>query len=113
MADAPQQDPASLLQENAGLKAKLEDYKKLEEDLLAKRVFDKARSYLTTWITMGGIILTLAGFVGYKSVVSYFTDLAKKKADEMTEEDIHVIIQKSVDLRVEAGVNRAMPEISE
>jgi C1A family cysteine protease len=112
MAETPQ-DPASLLQENAALKAKLEDYKKLEEDLLARRVFDKARGYLTTWITMGGIILTLAGFVGYKSVVSYFTDLAKKKVDTMTEEEIHVIIQKSVDVRVETGVNRAMPDILE
>jgi hypothetical protein len=80
MADAPVPDLESLVQENAALKAKLADYKGLEEDLMAKRVFDKARGYLTTWITLGGIILTLAGFVGYHTVVSYFTNLAEKKA---------------------------------
>ena len=88
MAEAPQ-DPASLVEENAALKAKLEDYKKLEEDLIAKRVFDKARSYLTTWITMGGILLTLAGFVGYQSVLAFFTKLAKEKAAIITDEEIH------------------------
>ena len=113
MAEVPSQDEASLLQENAALKAKLADYKGLEEDLMAKRVFDKARGYLTTWITLGGLFLTLAGFVGYQTVTSYFRDLAKKKIDAMTETEIHVIIQKSVDIRVDAGVSRAMPEISE
>jgi hypothetical protein len=112
MAEAPQ-DPAPLAQENAALKAKLEDYKKLEEDLIAKRVFDKARSYLTTWITMGGILLTLAGFVGYQSVISYFRDLAKKKADAITEEEMHKIVQASVDIRVNARVDLLMPQISE
>ena len=73
------EDKEALLQENAALKAKLDHYKKLEEDLLAKRVFEKARGYLTTWITLGGILLTLAGFVGYKSVIGYFQELGRKK----------------------------------
>jgi hypothetical protein len=106
-------DSASLAQENAVLKAKLADYKRLEEDLMAKRVFEKARGYLTTWITLGGIILTLAGFVGYKSVLSYFTDLAKKKADAITEVELHKIVETSINIRVDARVDQSMPVISE
>jgi C1A family cysteine protease len=113
MPDSPAPDPASLIRENAALQAKLDDYKALEEDLMAKRVFDKARRYLTTWITFGGIILTLTGFVGYQSVISYFRKLAKEKIEALTEEEIHTIVMTTVDIRVEAGVNRAMPEISE
>jgi hypothetical protein len=112
MAEAPK-DPASLEKENAELKAKLEDYKKLEEDLTAKRVFDKARGYLTTWITLGGIILTLAGFVGYQSVISYFRDLAKKKADAITEQEMHKIVETNVEIRVKATVDLLAPQISE
>jgi C1A family cysteine protease len=113
MAETPEPDPESLLQQNAVLKARLEEYKKLEEDLMAKRVFDKARGYLTTWITLGGIILTLAGFVGYRSVMSYFSDLAKKKAEAITEVELHKIVETSVNIRVDARVDQSMPGISE
>jgi hypothetical protein len=62
---------------------------------------------------MGGIILTLAGFVGYRSVMSYFRDLAKEKANLITEEKMHIIVQGSVDKRVDASVALLMPQISE
>jgi C1A family cysteine protease len=113
MAENSPPDPASLAEENAALKAKLADYKSLEEDLMAKRVFEKARGYLTTWITLGGIVLTLATFVGYKSVVGYFSDAAKKKADTITEDRIQTILTASLDKRVDDRVDKAMPQISE
>jgi hypothetical protein len=107
------EDKEALLQENAALKAKLDDYKKLEEDLIAKRVFEKARGYLTTWITLGGVLLTLAGFVGYKSVIGYFQELGRKKIEAYSEEQIKTIFETSINIRVEQGVERAMPQISE
>jgi C1A family cysteine protease len=113
MAEKPPTDQESLLQENAALKAKVEDYKRLEEDLIAKRVFEKARGYLTTWITLGGVILTLATFVGYNKVIGYFTELAKTKADAITDEEMHKIVAASVDVRVDIRVAQAIPEIKE
>jgi papain like protease len=107
------EDKEALLQENAALKAKLDDYKKLEEDLIAKRVFEKARGYLTAWITLGGILLTLAGFVGYKSVIGYFQELGRKKIEAYSEEQIKTIFETSINVRVDQGVDRAMPQISE
>ena len=110
---ASPEDKEALLQENAALKAKLDDYKKLEEDLIAKRVFEKARGYLTTWITLGGIVLTLAGFVGYQSVIGYFQELGRKKIEAFSEEQIKTIVETSINIRVDQGVDRAMPQISE
>jgi hypothetical protein len=107
------EDQVPLLQENAALKTKLEDYKRLEEDLIAKRVFEKARGYLITWITFGGIALTVAGYVGYQSVIGYFKEVGKKKIDAFSEEQIKTIVATSINIRVDQGVDRAMPEISE
>lgn len=103
----------TLLRENAALKARIEDYKKLEEDLIAKRVFEKARGYLTMWITLGGVILTLATFVGYQSIIGYFTKLAKEKADAFGEKEMHKMLGDSVGEKVEARLKEWKPEILE
>lgn len=86
---------------------------KLEEDLIAKRVFEKARGYLTMWITLGGVILTLATFVGYQSIIGYFTKLAKEKADAFGEKEMHKMLGDSVGEKVEARLKEWKPEILE
>ena len=44
-----------LQEENQKLKERLTDFKQLEEDLLADKVFKKAKDKLVSWYTIGGI----------------------------------------------------------
>lgn len=67
-----------LRKQNAALHEKLEQYKSLEEDLMAQRVYEKARKQITTMLTLSGIAAVVAGILGFRSLDEY----AKKLADD-------------------------------
>jgi hypothetical protein len=72
-----------LKQQNEELIHKLQQYKSLEEDLMASRVFEKAKKQLTTYITLGGIIILISGVIGIKSLADYAKNLAKDKMEAL------------------------------
>jgi hypothetical protein len=92
-ARGEEKSAAELARENAELRQRLNELKTLEEDLMAKRVFEKARSYLFSWITISGLLLTVSGIIGIKAAYDYVTTLVARKLDAITQEQL----QKSVE----------------
>ena len=82
-----------LEKENSELKKQLWHYKELEEELMAKRVFEKARKKLVQWYTVGGITLFIVGVIGIKSIVDYSKEIAQKKLEKITTDKVNSILQ--------------------
>jgi C1A family cysteine protease len=78
-------------EENKKLKEKLIDFKQLEEDLLADKVFKKAKDKLVRWYTIGGIAVFLISIIGIKSIVDYSKEVVSKKLDTFGHEKINEI----------------------
>jgi Papain family cysteine protease len=74
--------------ENAELRQRLAELKGVEEDLAAKRVFEKAKGYLFGWITISGLVLTVSGVIGIKAAYDYATTLVKAKIDAISKEEV-------------------------
>ena len=83
-----------LQKENRALREKVQEYEKLEEDLMAKRVYEKAKKRLVTIITFGGIILTIVGIIGFKSIVDYTKKVVAEKVESVSEEQINKIVEE-------------------
>jgi len=83
-----------LQKENQALREKVQEYKRLEEDLMAQRVYEKAKKKLIAMITFGGIILTLVGIIGFKSIVDYTKKLIASKLESVSEEQINKIVEE-------------------
>jgi len=94
-----------LRKENAELRAKLDQLKGLEEDLMAKRVFEKARGYLTSWITISGLLLTVSGIVGIKATYDYIHDLVTRKVDSIGEQKVGELLEKVAASKMEERVS--------
>lgn len=89
----PQNSVADLQKENQVLREKVQEYKKLEEDLMAQRVYEKAKQRLVAMITFGGIVLTIIGIIGFKSIIDYTKKLIVSKLDSVSEEQINKVVQ--------------------
>lgn len=62
-------------QQNENLAA----YKSLKEEMTAREVFEKSKSYLITWISIGGMALLFVLFIGYFKIKDYIIEELKKK----------------------------------
>ncbi len=111
-ADSSGQDNI-LQQENENLKNKLENYKELKIDMDAKKVFDKAKSYLIGWITVGGIALLVIGILGYSSIKNYIMETAKKKLESVTDAEISKIINDVAARQVSELIDKQKDDIEE
>lgn len=92
-----QSSVSELRRENRELRDKVQQYGKLEEDLedvMAKRVYEKARKRLAATITLGGILLTIAGIVGLKSIANYTKTVVAEKVASVSEEQINTIVEQ-------------------
>jgi C1A family cysteine protease len=96
----------NLQEENQKLKDKLVDFKKLEEDLIADKVFKKAKDKLVGWYTVGGIALFGIGIIGVKSVVDYSKELVSKRLETYSEAKINQLIVGESHKQVEALITR-------
>lgn len=92
--------------ENTRLKEKLLDFKQLEEDLLADKVFKKAKDKLVRWYTVGGIALFVVGIIGVRSIVEYSKELVSKKLDTFSQAKITEIIQNESHNQVEVLITK-------
>ncbi|MGD1046895.1 MAG: C1 family peptidase [Bacteroidota bacterium] len=97
---------AQLRKENKALRLKLNEFTDLQEDLIAARVFEKAKKRLVAWYTFGGFILFAVGLWGVKTVVDYTKDVAKEKLSEVTEEQAKSIIETESQVLVSAFLDK-------
>lgn len=95
------------------LKQKVQDYKLLEEDLMAKRVFDKARKQFKLFVTFGGIILILSGVIGIKTLTDYARGLAKQKIDKVMDDEIKESLLKEGKEQINVYVKNIEKEFNE
>lgn len=87
------------------LKQQLASYKSLEEDLMANRVFEKAKKKISTYVTLGGVIAILASIIGIKAVVEYAKELAKEKIDAIAADEIKKALQVEGERQITSFVN--------
>lgn len=104
------EDIDRIKKENKELKQRLMDYKSIEEDLMARRVFDKARKLLTIYLTFGGLLLLLSGIVGIKSLVDYAKSQAKSKVESISKEQIATALQEEGRQQIAAMVKEREAE---
>ena len=82
-----------LRKQNEDLRQRLQEYKALEEDLMATRIFQKAKKQFSVYITVGGVIIVLSAIFGIKALSDYAKNLAKEKIDAIAKDEI----QKSLE----------------
>lgn len=88
-----------LKKENQKLRKKIQEYKSLEEKFMAQLIFEKAKKRLLGWITIGGILIFFATFVGGASTYGYMKDYLRKQIESvpaMAEEGFNRMIQEEV-----------------
>ena len=86
-------DLVQLQAENLKLRELLLRYKALEADIAAEKIFQKAKKKLTTWLTVGGGVVTLVSLIGLLKVNEYARNLVDEKMKTLTEEKIDKTIQ--------------------
>jgi len=89
-----------LRKQNAELREKLEQYKELEEDLMAQRVYEKARKQFTAMLTLGGIAAIVAGILGFKSLDEYARKLADDALKTSMQERMDKVLQAEVHTQI-------------
>jgi C1A family cysteine protease len=82
------------------LQAKLRRYEEFEEDMLAQRVFVKARRQIVAWITFGGLATALVGVLGFSHLSSDIEDGAKTKLASIAPRQVNAIVEQEVHRRI-------------
>jgi C1A family cysteine protease len=88
-ATTPAQTPGNesqLQKENDELRKKLDEYKKLEEDIVAQRIAEKARAQVLWWLGFGGLAILVTGALGFKALSDYTKTLVTKSIESITKE---------------------------
>jgi len=75
-------------------------YTPLVEDVLGLRVFDKAKSYLISWITLGGTTALIASIALFAGAWKYAVDLIDTKIKTLSEEQVGEIVKKEAEAQV-------------
>jgi len=99
-----------LVAENERLRSELGEYQELEEELMARRVFDKAKGQLTLWITVGGIIIFLSGLVGIKSLIDYAKGLADAKIKEISVDQVELALEQEGERQISVYMEKKQAE---
>ena len=72
----------------------LKAYAPIAEDVWGLRVFEKAKSYLVNWITLGGITAVIAGSALFFGAWKYAVDLIDTKVKTLSEQQVKETLQK-------------------
>ena len=75
-------------------------YAPIAEDVWGLRVFEKAKSYLIGWITLGGVTALMAGLALFAGAWKYTTDFIGTKMESVSEEQIKEIVRKQAEEQV-------------
>ena len=117
MQEKDRDEVAELRRENEKLSRRLAEYEYLEEDLMAKRVFEKAKRQLTVWLTFGGIAFLILGIVGIRSIheSAQITaqSIAREYAESFVAEHAEPIFQEKITEQMVDMENRTRQLIEE
>ena len=117
MQEKDRDEVAELRKEKEELTKKLAEYEHLEEDLMAKRVFEKAKKQLMIWITFGGVTLFILGALGIKSIHDSAQiaaeSIAKEYAESFVNEHAEPIFQEKMKEQMADMENRTRQLIEE
>jgi C1A family cysteine protease len=75
-------------------------YAPIAEDVWGLRVFEKAKSYLLGWITLGGITVVVASGALFAGAWKYAVDLIDAKVKAISEKEVSAIVQREVEGQV-------------
>ncbi|MGD0790085.1 MAG: hypothetical protein ABR898_19090, partial [Terracidiphilus sp.] len=105
------EDVTALTAEIDHLRAKLQDYKRLDEDLAAERVFEGAKKKITAWITFGGLFFTLLGLFGVREALKYGEGLVDEQMKKISADRIDRILKEKSQQVVADEVKKQEPQI--
>ena len=94
------QSLADLKKATDDISEKLEAYAPIAEDVWGLRVFEKAKSYLINWITLGGITVVIAGLAVLGGIWKYAVDLIDAKIKDVSAEKLATMVQKEAERKV-------------
>ena len=75
-------------------------YTPIVEDVWGLRVFEKAKSYLIGWITLGGVSALIASIAVFAGAYKYALDLIDAKVKALSESQVNAIVQKETQEQV-------------
>ena len=93
-----------LRKRNAELQEKLQQYKSLAEDMMAQRVYEKARKQFTAMLTLGGIAAVVTGILGFRSLDEYAKKLADDALKSSMQEHVETILKAEVHNQISGAV---------
>jgi C1A family cysteine protease len=99
--------------ETAKLQSELQQYKRLEEDLIAQRIVENAKKQITQSITFGGLFLSLVGFVGVTEVVKYAKDQAANKFEAVGKEKVEEYLRAEEQRQITDAVQKLQGPLME
>jgi C1A family cysteine protease len=92
---------AELKASNDTVTEQLKAYGAVADDVQALKVFEKAKSYLISWITLGGITALVAGFALFGAGWKYAKDLVDAEIKSHSDTEISALVQKEAERQVE------------
>ena len=72
------------------------EFRSLQEEMTAKNVFEKSKSYLIWWISMSGIVILVVTIFGFSKTKDYVIKVLKHKIDTESSTIINEFIKKNV-----------------
>ncbi len=109
----PDKEKAEIRKQNEALKQTIHEYKSLEEDLMARRVFEKSQKYLVLYITLGGVIILLSTVMGIKFLIEYAKKLAKEKIEAITDEQLKKDLEQEGKRQITSFIKEKQEEFVE
>lgn len=79
-------------------------YKSLKEEMTAREVFEKSKSYLITWISIGGLAVLFAILFGYFKIKEYIVEELKKKMIQEGTQLIQNESSRQIDAYIQANL---------
>jgi C1A family cysteine protease len=92
---------AELKASNDKTAEQLKTYGAVADEVQALKVFETAKSYLISWITLGGITALVAGFALFGAGWKYAKDLVDAEIKSHSDTEISSLVQKQIEHQVD------------
>ena len=76
----------------------LTKFRSLQEEMMAKTVFEKSKSYLLWWISMSGIVILVITLFGFTKTRDYIIKVLQRKIDSESSKIIEEYIHNKIPL---------------
>jgi hypothetical protein len=93
-------DVAQLKESNDRIAKQIGAYAPIAEDVWGLKVFEKAKTYLNSWITLGGVTALVAGLALFGAAWKYAIDVIDAKIKSISSAEISTMVQKETERQV-------------